>query len=221
MKKARVAVDFDGVIYSYKSGYIEGELPDPPVLGAFEFLYSVIDSGYDVTIFSTRCKSNATVMLMKDWMIRYGMKNEYIEMMEFTNIKPIAKIYLDDRAISFNGYFPTIQEIDNFEPWHKGKSSSVKEYNEKIVIDIDSCDENEPSSTIPAPFIPAPVGSSPIDPLSKLGQYFALRDQLVRVRNEKDHGEDIEESEAEIELLNRLDQLWLSMSYEEKERIKF
>jgi len=131
-KKARIAIDFDGVIYSYRNGYIADELPDPPVNGAFEFIENCLSSGYDVSIFSTRCKNQTIVNMMINWMKKFGFNKDLLDELEFTNVKPIAKIYLDDRGFRFDGMFPTIQEIDDFEPWHKGKSSSVKEYSKQI-----------------------------------------------------------------------------------------
>ena len=56
----------------------------------------------------------------------HGLDGEYIERLEFPKEKPIAKVYIDDRAWEFRGAFPSTEEIRGFLPWHGGKSSSQK-----------------------------------------------------------------------------------------------
>ena len=47
-----VAIDFDGVINSYKSGFVAiDDIPDPPVEGAFEFIDKLLEAGFKVYIF--------------------------------------------------------------------------------------------------------------------------------------------------------------------------
>lgn len=38
---------------------------------------------------------------------------------KFPLFKPKAFVGLDDRIITFNGIFPPMEELKNFEPWHK------------------------------------------------------------------------------------------------------
>lgn len=53
-RPVRVALDFDGVLHSYTSGYT-GPIPfDPPVLGAQTFCAELIRRGYVLSIFTTR-----------------------------------------------------------------------------------------------------------------------------------------------------------------------
>ena len=69
--KRTIALDFDGVLHSYKSGW-QGptNIPDPPVPGAIEFLLQLIDEDWDIAIFSTRSTKWGGRKAMKKW-LRY------------------------------------------------------------------------------------------------------------------------------------------------------
>lgn len=45
---------------------------------------------------------------------------EIVEQLTFPTYKPQAVLTLDDRAICFDGTFPSISEIANFKPWRNG-----------------------------------------------------------------------------------------------------
>lgn len=49
-----------------------------------------------------------------------------VEKITIPKRKPIAKVYIDDRAWEFRGTWPDVTEIAHFRPWHGGKSSSQK-----------------------------------------------------------------------------------------------
>ena len=52
-----VCVDFDGVLHSYTTPWINAHtIPDPPVQGAIAWLATMLEK-FDVVIFSTRCKT--------------------------------------------------------------------------------------------------------------------------------------------------------------------
>ena len=77
-------------------------------------------------IFSTRNKEEAGRECIENWLENHGLEEQYRNVIELPKSKPIAKIYIDDRAWEFRGKFPDIKEIDCFVPWHGGKSSSQK-----------------------------------------------------------------------------------------------
>lgn len=55
MKKLKIALDFDGVISSYKTGWHGlDDIPDPPVPGAIGWIAEAIDAGHKIIIFSMR-----------------------------------------------------------------------------------------------------------------------------------------------------------------------
>lgn len=126
-KTYTVSIDFDGVINSYTSGFISVDIiPDVPVTGAFEFIEMVLKHNWKVVIFSTRNKHPNAVKAIKDWFLRYKMKQEILDQLEFPIDKPIARIYIDDRGYKFEGIWPTMSELKEFYPWHGGESSSGK-----------------------------------------------------------------------------------------------
>ena len=129
-----ICVDFDGVIHSYKSGW-KGVacIPDDPVPGAIQFLMDHLQPpdalggcmytyhGFEVQIYSSRSKSWFGRRAMKKWLIRHGLPRQYIDdgILKFPSKKPAAYLTIDDRAICFNGAFPTDEEMAAFRPWNK------------------------------------------------------------------------------------------------------
>jgi hypothetical protein len=115
-----IAVDFDGVVNSYSSGYGKGNLPDPPTPGAFAFLGLLLSSGYQVAIHSTRFKEQEQINQVRAWFRKHGLLETTLNALTFTAIKPNAELYVDDRAYRFEGKFPTLEEIVALStPWHK------------------------------------------------------------------------------------------------------
>ena len=111
-----LAVDFDGVINSYKSGWTDLRLPDPPVPGAIEWL-SAMTNYCKVLIHSARLNDPAQKLLVQCWLLVHGMKPDALAKLEFM-AKPQAQLYIDDRAWAFTGQnFPSIEEVVEFAPW--------------------------------------------------------------------------------------------------------
>jgi hypothetical protein len=132
--KKIICLDFDGVLHSYKSGWKGARnIPDPPVEGAIEWLLELVGTQpenlcamapparLDVCIYSSRSKSFGGRRAMKKWLIRHGVDSGYFadKLIRFPVVKPAAWLTIDDRAICFDGNFPTIEEIENFVPWYK------------------------------------------------------------------------------------------------------
>ncbi len=137
MSKPILCLDFDGVINSYKSGWIEHDfIPDPPVPGVMQFLAEAIKH-FDVKIYSSRSNSKYTggvramMMYIQYWAKRElpNTEPDYTANAVINAIcynkeawpqeKPPAFVTIDDRALTFNGVFPSIEEIQNFKPWNK------------------------------------------------------------------------------------------------------
>lgn len=114
-----MCVDFDGVINDYSGGwkgpYIFGE----PIEGAFEFLGELLARSYDVVIFTVRAEWPQMDRAIRDWMILNGFAENDALRLRITNVKPAAKLYIDDRNFLFEGTFPSMKYIKMFEPWHK------------------------------------------------------------------------------------------------------
>jgi hypothetical protein len=125
-EKYTVAVDFDGVIHSYLSPWVNAHtIPDGPVDGSIGWLYQMLHK-FDVVIFSRRCKTWRGRRAIRKW-LRFHAGNCYyespsgpgIEDIRLSFEKPPALVYIDDRAMRFEGTFPTAQEIHKAKPWNK------------------------------------------------------------------------------------------------------
>lgn len=116
-----ICVDFDGVIHSYKSGWMGPCcIPDDPVPGAFDWLRKMTADGrFEVCIYSSRSKEPGAIQSMKDWMVDSGLEPEVLEKISFPTQKPAANMLVDDRAFCFEGTFPDPEWIVNFKPWNK------------------------------------------------------------------------------------------------------
>jgi len=125
-RKPPIALDFDGVINSYKSGFVAiNQIPDPPVPGALDAIRNYIDNGLKVHIYSTRCNSVTGLDAIRSYLSQHGLEKEYIDQVSIKSGKPIAILYVDDRGYQFTGNnWPTPDEIKNFTPWTKRKSST-------------------------------------------------------------------------------------------------
>lgn len=143
-----VAIDFDGVIHSYLSGWKGvANIPDPPVDGSLDALFRLLDSGFKVAIFSSRSSSLRGRWAMKRWLERAitkhwlaggslpsGVEAEcwsdasgVARKFSWPWFKPAALMTIDDRALTFNGDWshPAYQPdaIRSFKPWNKRSNS--------------------------------------------------------------------------------------------------
>lgn len=115
-----VLVDFDGVIHSYKSGWLGvDKIPDHPVKGAFGWLTEMVEH-FDVRIFSARCNDTAGVVAMIKWFRKWQLPEEVLQRLGFEPGKPSAFALIDDRAIAFAGSFAGLgrEQLGRFVPWY-------------------------------------------------------------------------------------------------------
>ena len=112
-KKSRmtVAVDFDGVIHSYTSGWKgPAEIPDPPVEGVAEAV-KTLRTVFEVVVYSTRCATKEGMGAVRKYLRENG-----IEVDGVADGKPIAFIYIDDRGYRFRGEWVDAV-FETFERW--------------------------------------------------------------------------------------------------------
>jgi hypothetical protein len=115
--KSLLALDFDGVLHSYTSGWKGAEvIPDPPVPGAMQFIRDCLPH-FDVQIFSTRSNEPAGVAAMQEW-FHIHLGDEAAQLVYPTQ-KPPAFVTIDDRALTFDGTWPTVESLKAFKPWNK------------------------------------------------------------------------------------------------------
>lgn len=122
--KQTVVFDFDGVIHSYKSGW-QGPtiIPDEPVKGIKEAIAEIRAAGYEVVVVSTRSATAEGKAAIFEWLIKHR-----IDVDDVCDKKPPAIVYIDDRAIYFDGNAGTLLEkIRNFQPWNKRKMTKLDE----------------------------------------------------------------------------------------------
>jgi hypothetical protein len=107
-----VCVDLDGVLNAF-DGWKGADYFHPPRPGAREFLESLARRGYRVVVFTVRWTPH-----VEAWLARYGL-SEHVWMV--TDKKPAAHVYVDDRAICFDGDFEkTLDRISGFKAhWEK------------------------------------------------------------------------------------------------------
>lgn len=115
-----IAVDFDGVLHSFASGWTGPKnIPDPPVEGAISWLETLLrKENLQVIIFSARIFHWGGKRAMKKWLYRWGLTKWEISKIKFAYQKPACQFLLDDRVVCFRGTFPSMDEIENFKPWH-------------------------------------------------------------------------------------------------------
>lgn len=108
-----IAFDFDGVIHRYSKGWEDGSIYDRPVDGIINAINKLKEEGYEIIIYSTRAKYLKSRKEMKKWLDNYDIPYD-----EISKDKPIATMYVDDRAINFNGNCKKmIENIHTFRSW--------------------------------------------------------------------------------------------------------
>ena len=126
-RKPILCLDFDGVIHSYKSGWLGAlNIPDYPVPGALDFMSKRLVDGWDVVIHSSRARHWGGVFVMRAWLKHHAGDLWYdtpagsgLENVRFVHWKPSALVTIDDRAICFTGTWPSEMDLRGFKPWNK------------------------------------------------------------------------------------------------------
>lgn len=113
--KKTVVFDFDGVIHSYVSGWQgAATIPDPPVDGIKEVI-DELRKDYKVVVVSTRCYQEGGIEAIREYLSKYGIVVD-----DVTGEKPPAVVYVDDRAITFDGDTKgLVDKIRHFRPWYE------------------------------------------------------------------------------------------------------
>ena len=105
-----ILIDLDGVLNEYTGGFDKDYIP-PIKDGAKEFLENLSEN-FDIKIFTTRNKILAT-----KWLINNSIDQFVVDI---TNVKDLAWLYIDDRCINFDGNFENLSNnINNFRPWYR------------------------------------------------------------------------------------------------------
>ncbi len=114
-EKPILCLDFDGVLHSYTSGWRGATcIPDPPVPGAQDFCRQMMER-FTVVICSSRCNESAGRGAIRVWLD----SNDFPDGIVIAREKPAAVVSIDDRALTFDGRWPTVEELSTFQPWYK------------------------------------------------------------------------------------------------------
>ncbi len=142
-----IAIDFDGVIHKYSKGWQDGSCYDDEVDGVFEVIKELMKE-YTVFIFSTRSPRQIKKWLRprimeSDYMVsgpgndpqeyiwsKYGFTCRVIPFwVKFWNKKNVlgitkrklpAMVYIDDRAMRFDGNWPeVISQLTSFKTYQQ------------------------------------------------------------------------------------------------------
>lgn len=134
--KPILCLDFDGCVHSYASGWQGADvIGDPPVDGAMKFIDDAMD-WFTVAIYSSRSNQEGGIDAMKRY-IHTHMKeyasdrpddgeqyaNDVIAELQWPTSKPSALLTIDDRALTFNGFWPDPEQLMKFKPWNKRDNS--------------------------------------------------------------------------------------------------
>lgn len=103
-----IAIDFDGVLANYIPGMASRDEQGLPIKDARTALIQIKQDGYDIIIWTSR----PITKNLKQWFKDYDIPYDYII------TKPDCHLFVDDRAINFNGNWnETLQEIKQFREW--------------------------------------------------------------------------------------------------------
>jgi len=127
--KPTIAIDFDGVIHSYTSGWNGAdEVDDPPIsktiirsrltYTSIDWLTTLVRDGrMNIAIFSSRNHQHGGIKAMKTFLIANGMEPDILEEIQFPEHKPPSHVLIDDRCMTFTGEFFSADRILEFKPW--------------------------------------------------------------------------------------------------------
>jgi hypothetical protein len=109
-QKKTICLDFDGVLHSYKSGWLGEDELEEPMEGAQDFC-KALKLQYEVVIASSRAQSSLGYNAIYDWLVLHGFP-----FMPVHTHKPMAVLYVDDRGFRFTGSFQEVMDFIEANP---------------------------------------------------------------------------------------------------------
>lgn len=137
MSKPILCLDFDGVIHSYTSGWKGADvIPDPPVADAIRFMREALEH-FRVAIYSSRSGQPGGIEAMQAWLRRHADNLDWFAAIEWPTTKPSAFITIDDRALTFDGTWPRMENLKTFQPWNKRVTGATGDFPQGRLSDDD------------------------------------------------------------------------------------
>lgn len=117
--KFNLAIDFDGTINTYDSGFVSpSQIPDPPTEGAKEAL-DLLSQHFCIVIFSVRAETPEGKEAIKEYMKKHELPYD-----DVTNEKPSGLI-IDDNCLTFTGSWKDmLKKISTFTHWKDSKNGN-------------------------------------------------------------------------------------------------
>jgi len=116
-----VAIDFDGCIADYSKGWLGENVFGDVIPGCKEALQRMKDDGYKIIIYTVREHTRWLEQYFKSNGIPYDYINESVPG-TYSNdgSKVYADVYIDDRAVTFDGNWEKIPKVvGGFMSWQK------------------------------------------------------------------------------------------------------
>jgi len=139
-----ICIDFDGVISDYKSGWQGLGVYGKPIPGVDRATKWLKDHGWFIIINTCRDEDEQIAEFCKQNNIWFDSINENPNQPKDGSSKPMADVYLDDKAIGFTGdWGMTLDKIECFKPWWEepAEEQVIKVFSQKINDSCgDSCD---------------------------------------------------------------------------------
>ena len=109
-----IGVDFDGVIHKCSKGYFDGTIYDEPIEGAKDALEKLSEK-YVVIVYTCKAKPDRGLVngktgteLVWEWLEKNDMA-KFVS--KVTSEKPRAGFYIDDKAIRFESWEQSLQQV--------------------------------------------------------------------------------------------------------------
>ncbi len=139
--KKTVCIDIDGTICRHEGWKGEkhfGEI----IPGAKEYITRLKHEGWTIIIHTGRNDNKEIEKFLCSNDIPFDLINTSHKQKELNRSgKPLAQVYLDDRAISFKGdWEKAFHEINNFRPWHEDYPLKLDIPLPKILDPFKACD---------------------------------------------------------------------------------
>lgn len=114
--KNTIAIDLDGVISEYVDPWTGINHFGGPVPGAKESIKTLQDLGYKIVVYTTRNNALANHNMGHNALELTALVQNYLEKNEIpydyiSLFKPLARYYIDDRAVRFTGWLDTLGQI--------------------------------------------------------------------------------------------------------------
>jgi hypothetical protein len=116
--KKIITISFDGVLYPVENvfGVLDNKMSYRANAGSIDFLSSA-SLYFEVHIYSEGFANEQNIARARTWLLDNGLKFFYLKRISFVTHPPVFSYFnLGYRTMAFNGTFPTLESIDEYQP---------------------------------------------------------------------------------------------------------